>query len=614
MSLSLCLVLVGCGDDDTEPAGCASSDECNGGLVCVDRACVPGTDAGETGTDTALPDTSVPDTSVDTGPPMGLGCSADLRDVLGADGSTLRTCADDEGCFDGACVAACDAANATRGTIGCTYRVATPSTWSGILPPCHAVFVANMFPAPAVIGVSRGDETYPVESFGRVVDNARPPTEWDPIPDSGLPEGEVGVLFLSHDPDSVQMRYLTPMSCPVTTAVNESTAIETGTSEAFTITSNIPLRAYDILPFGGALSYVPGASLLMPTNAWDREYVIATPPIGTHSEPGPLWFSVTAHEDGTEVSVQPTVALPASGGAPAISIGATGAVTLDAGEYVKWEVGASDPSGSLVRANKAVSVSSGNRFLRIQRSVTPGGEGAHQQQLPVSALSHEYVVAPFETRRLDAMPEDIPYRVVGVVDGTSLTFDPPIAGAPPTLDRGEVVDFSTTEPFVVSGQDAMHPFTLAQMMRSCRVPGGSRDGATAETEFGFWLGDEEHVPVFPAAQYLSDYVFFSDPSFPTTSLTVTRVADESGAFAPVTVECLGEVTGFAPVGTSGRYEYATVDLVRAGIGAGSCTNGRQAASSDNPFGVVVWGMDSYSSYAYPAGGNAETLADLPPLF
>jgi len=37
--------------------------------------------------------------------------------------------------------------------------------------------------------------------------------------------------------------------------------------------------------------------------------------------------------------------------------------------------------------------------------------------------------------------------------------------------------------------------------------------------------------------------------------------------------------------------------------------------SDGPFGIVVWGLDAYSSYAYPAGGNAAQLTDLvvPPM-
>src|SRR5262249_1375410 len=37
------------------------------------------------------------------------------------------------------------------------------------------------------------------------------------------------------------------------------------------------VSAYDILPYGGALSYLPSAELLLPTTAWGTNYVAAGP-------------------------------------------------------------------------------------------------------------------------------------------------------------------------------------------------------------------------------------------------------------------------------------------------------------------------------------------------
>ena len=39
----------------------------------------------------------------------------------------------------------------------------------------------------------------------------------------------------------------------------------------------------------------------------------------------------------------------------------------------------------------------------------------------------------------------------------------------------------------------------------------------------------------------------------------------------------------------------------------------QRSPLEGVFGVLVWGLDSFSSYAYPAGGNAGQLAVLDPL-
>jgi hypothetical protein len=63
------------------------------------------------------------------------------------------------------------------------------------------------------------------------------------------------------------------------------------------------------------------------------------------------------------------------------------------------------------------------------------------------------------------------------------------------------------------------------------------------------------------------------------------------------------LTGWQPVGTSGNYEWTTVDLIRGGTGAGTCTNGPHSAKSTAPFGLTVWGLASYASYGYPAGTN-----------
>ncbi|MBI2395296.1 MAG: IgGFc-binding protein [Deltaproteobacteria bacterium] len=571
------------------------------------------TDATTDATDDGLTDTGgiVLDGEPDTG--GKLGCSADLRSLVDATGKVVTTCPPDQGCSNGACVPACAAASDSRGNVGCDFRMATPLAYGTTLPPCFAVVLANTWPRPAKVTVERGGATYDVTKFGRIPINGKPAAEWAPIPEGGIPVDQVGVLFLSSDPASVFPENGVPMKCPVTPAIDASTMLEgSGKGVAFHVTSDTPVSAYDILPYGGARSHFPSAELLFPTTAWGENYVaIATPP-GTHVPAGPLWAQVLATSADTEIKVLPSVDLPMSSVFSAAPKGATATFVLQAGEYLQWQLatGSNDVSGSIVLANKPVAVMTGNRFFRLQPSPAPGGESTHQQILPVRALSSEYVAAPYETRRKDLAPEEIPYRLVGAVDGTTLTFDPPIASAPTKLDRGEVADFKTKDAFRVTSQDPSHPFAAAQLMPTANVEGGTRPGATAPgTSPGVQqlLGDEEFVVMMPAGQFLSKYVFFTDPAYPTTNLAVTRVKTSSG-FADVKLGCLGNLTGWKPVGTSGKYEVTTVDLVRAGVSVGSCTNGRHVAESAGPFGIVVWGLDTYSSYGYPAGGNAAALS------
>jgi hypothetical protein len=120
------------------------------------------------------------------------------------------------------------------------------------------------------------------------------------------------------------------------------------------------------------------------------------------------------------------------------------------------------------------------------------------------------------------------------------------------------------------------------------------------------FGDEDHVNILPPPQFLSRYVFFTDPTYSTTNLALTRVRT-GGAFHDVSVDCLGVVGGWKDVGTSGQYQVTNVDLMRDFAKVGTCGNGHHLATSDGPFGLVVWGLDGAASYAYPAGGNAAKL-------
>lgn len=616
-------VAAACGDDGRpadSDAGSATSTATANTLTGTS-----GSESGSSGTSgdpTSSGTLTAPTTSVSTDTPVfdlgggldvptQLQCSADLHAVVDNTGQTVETCAADQGCADAKCVPACDAAAASRANFGCEFQVPTPPTSPYLpTPPCFAAFLTNSWGHPAKIEVTRDAAAFDLGTFARVVTPGQAPEDWPPVAPEGLGAGEVAVLFLSSHPNSIHPETNQSLNCPVPDAAGAATQVDaSGRGLNFHVTSDIPLTAYDIAPFGGAFSYLPSAELLFPTSAWGTNYVAVSSPIGTHMPPGPLWLQVVGAADGTTVEIRPTVDLEVGPDLAAAPANMVTTVTVDAGEFVQWQVaGAADASGTLILSDKPVALHTGNRFLRLQPMPAPGGEATHQQNHAVTALGDEYVAAAYETRRADLAPEEIEYRVVGAVDGTTLTYDPPVAGAPTMLAQGQVVDFAATGSFRLRSQDPEHPFALAQIMDTCNIPGGTRPGATANG-FDKLLGDEEFVILLPPAQFLSEYIFFTDPSFATTNLVITRVDDGDG-FADVTVDCLGTIGGWQPVGADGRYEVATVDLIRADVGVNGCTNGQHTAESAGKFGLVVWGLDSYSSYAYPAGGNAIALTDL----
>jgi hypothetical protein len=223
----------------------------------------------------------------------------------------------------------------------------------------------------------------------------------------------------------------------------------------------------------------------------------------------------------------------------------------------------------------------------------------------VSALGHEYVGVRYRNRVDNAGDETPPWRIVGAVAGTQLTWEPSAPPlAPTTLGQGSSAIFRAAGPFVVRSQDAAHPFYMAAFMT------GGQDFEDR--------GDAEFVNLIPAQQYVTSYVFFTDPTYPETDLVLVRQKDpKSGQLADVTLDCAGVVGGWQPAGTSGTFEYTRVDLVRDDfVPQGGCDNGRHTIASAGTFGLTVWGWGSEAtlpfvstevSYAYPAGAGIQTI-------
>ena len=202
-----------------------------------------------------------------------------------------------------------------------------------------------------------------------------------------------------------------------------------------------------------------------------------------------------------------------------------------------------------------------------------------------------------------------------MVKDTKLTYDPPLSSGPNALFQGDVYDFESDTPFVVRSQDADHPFMLFSYM--------SGSSTIAEQGAPPGYGDPEFVRVVPGAQYMSRYVFFTDPTFPETNLVVVRRKAKAG-FADVNLDCAGTLTGWVPIGSSTDYELTRIDLSRHNFEPqGKCDNGRHEMTSSGQFGVTIWGWggpetradagtpcDQFQpdnscdvSYAYPAGEN-----------
>jgi hypothetical protein len=512
---------------------------------------------------------------LDSGPQCETHCSGDLHSLLDCNDVVVSQCPPDQGCSpNGGCVPACQAATENASTFGCDFYSVTPACISEARGGCFAVLVSNTWSAPIDITAEYGG--VPLAGQYKYVPVGQGASlTYQPLAGQ-LPPGQLAILFLSQYPSGD----IYQVNCPVTPAMTTSTQLDTtGMSQSFRITTTAPVVAYDVYPWGGSTSYVTSATLLVPTPTWGTNFVTADAWEAGHGNP---FTQVVAAEDGTTVTMVPIANVDGGGGLPAMAANTPTPFTLNRGQVAQF-LQPTRLAGSVLSSDKPISVWGGSTCMEIPNGVD-ACDAAHQQLVPVQMLGNEYVAARYPSRGGDDMA---PYTMVGMVDGTQFWFDPMPAGAPATLNRGQMAIFYTDQPFLVSSQDADHPFYMAAHMT-----GGMKAND---------LGDPEYVNLVPPRQYLAYYLFATDPTYNNTALVFVRQKGKDQLFHDVNLACLGVVPDWQPVGSSGNYQVARIMMVNAGVGLGGCNNGVQMATSAVPFGLYVWGYDPYASYGYPGG-------------
>ncbi len=507
-------------------------------------------------------------------------CSGDLHDILscGANPQVLQTCMGDQGCGPTGCVPACDAAAANKSSIGCDYYT-LPSDSSVSSGSCFAAFVTNTWSTPMKVTLVWKGKSMDATPFAYQPKGSGNAITYQPIPLAGIPPNDMAIVFLNNTNENSGLKVNCPGSVKVAVTSENMVLHGTNMSYAMEIQTSVPAVVYDIYPYGGAQSYISSATLLLPTTAWDTNYVATT-----MSETGiqTAGIDFVGREDNTKITLLPSNNITAAGGVGGATKGVPVTYTVNKGQNIHIEenpVGNTDLTGSIVQSDKPIGVW-GEHFCMFQ-----------------------------------ANPPK--WRILGAAKGTTLTYDPPVPGAPTTLTVGELAEFDGPGAFHVTSQDIMHPFYLA-----AHRPGGDCDAAHQQippikalgndyvavgneaTDYN--VGGPETVNVVPPAQFLSSYLFFTDPTYGYTDLALTRKKAADNTFKDVTLDCAGVVTGWKDIGASG-YQYTHVDVQHAKQPVGKCDNGLHTIKSDAPFGITVWGYDSASSYAYPAGASVKPI-------
>lgn len=499
----------------------------------------------------------------------------------------------------GACTSACDDAAATNSYIGCEYWPVTTSN-SQVEPEfLPAVVIAN--PQSAQVNV--------------------------------MITGPGGFSqSISISPGATQT-----VELPWVSALKGTTGMEVSAQVAggaYRVVSNLPVTVYQFnaleyrisrdcagetdLPDGQCFSYTNDASLLLPTHVLTGNYMVMSRPsmltrvtdgLGSQTFGSPGFFTIVGvSPTPVTVDIQFRGRVAAGGAIRAFNAGESGSFTLNQGDVLQivgqlptsctpgytdtipggifggsttvdyCTVGSEyDLTGTEIRATGPVQVIAGHNcaFVPYNRWACDHLEEA---LFPLEAWGTESIISKTQAPMGRTEPNIV--RIVSGRDGNAITFDPPSVATGRTLNRGEFMEFEATQSFRVTGSEALMvgQFIVGQDYAGYRASGDMGQGDPAMS-----LG-------IPSEQFRTSYTFLAPSSYPTNFVNVTA---PSGA--TVTLDGT-QVTGFAPLGGTGM-----------SVAQVSIPSGQHSISSDQPFGIVVYGFGTYTSYVYPGGLDLEAI-------
>jgi hypothetical protein len=291
----------------------------------------------------------------------GPHCSSDLHTLVDCDGNVLSTCPPDQGCTLSGCVEACASAEANMSNLGCEYYSVVPDVIFGGTGACFAAYVANTWTTPVTLQVDLGGTTLDPSTFAFIPSGSGQNIKYAPITGAQIPAGQVAILFLNAIP-GLPLPGL-DLNCPtgITAAVSGTDAAThgTGLGQAFHITASAPVVAYDIYPYGGGQSAMTSATLLLPTSAWDTNY-IAVDAFGSNPV-SPPFLQFVAMQDGTTVTINPTAAIAAGTGVAAGAAGMPQTYDLSHGQVLQITQGHGAPDRLAARPSARACMSRSNR-------------------------------------------------------------------------------------------------------------------------------------------------------------------------------------------------------------------------------------------------------------
>lgn len=413
------------------------------------------------------------------------------------------------------------------------------------------------------------------------------------------------------------------------------------TRGAFRVRSDVPIVAYQFNPLENVNVFSNEASILFPTPALGgngRSYIVAGWPQTIARSENPetnfgtdlrAFLTVVGTTADTRVRVKTTArVVPGGPVAAGAAIGDTVDVTLQPFEVLNLETGDfnADFTGSVVEANNPIAVYVGSEasdapYFNTLASRSCCADHLEEQVFPLRAVGKRYALGrmPNRTRALAAAGAAIAafdepefYRFVGAKPGkTQIRTTLPAPNDVIELDgEGASRTIAAYQDFTAT---ATQPVIVVDIQASQEAAGIAR---------GLPGGDPSLTYVAPVEQWRNDYVLLTPDKYAFDFVVVTAPFGAQvfvdGLPVDGTVCEVGPGDGLDakarkapdPPFTVYRCQlsFPVVDPTKTApnnVAPGRQNDGVHRVQSDYPIGVVVYGFDSFVSYAY-AGGTELT--------
>jgi IgGFc binding protein len=546
-------------------------------------------------------------------------------------------------CSQARCEKACKVAEELRGYVGCEFFAAdldnaALSDMNNASAQQYAVAVANPNRVPVEVWVELNDAPYQRTPAVREVERRR------------VAPGDLEVFKLPR-------REVDGSSA---TGLNDGTHTAV-TSNAYRITSLLPITAYQFNPLENFNVFSNDASLLYPISAIGSRYTVVAWPqtIGDSDNPEQDFDSTSSSDDlrafltilgtqeGTKVDIDlgsEVVRVVGAGPVPLSGPGDRFSIDIGPFDVINLETQGfnADFTGTRIEASNPVSVFVGSEASDAPKFGTYAkrqccADHLEEQLLPDSSAGNEYLVArmPQRTKALNAAapkgmslgvadkdePEWI--RVVATTGRTRVRTTLPAPDDEFILnERGERTLTATRDVLIRSDG----PIQVLQVLGSQGVTGIPRQ---------YPGGDPSIIAVPPVRQYRRDYIFLTPDKYMFDFVNIiaprdARIRFDGGDLPDGCVTSAiasfdaaeamsGATTTPQPDGGMPQNEIAWVvhrcqlafPEIRPGqiptILPGVQHDGVHTVVSDREVAIIVYGFDRFVSYAYVGGLDFDVL-------